>query len=177
MRIAIGADHAGYELKSHLVSMLTNLGHRVLDLGTDGEESVDYPAFCAAVGRAVVRGDVERGIVLGGSGQGEQIAANKVQGVRAALCNDLYTARMAREHNDANVLSMGGRIVAAALAEEILICFLQTPYQGGRHQRRVDQLGEIGERSTNGAALDAYLDSLVPGITARATDPSQGAPS
>lgn len=175
MRIAIGADHAGYELKSHLVTVLTNLGHRVLDLGTDGEDSVDYPAYCAAVGRAVVRGDVERGIVLGGSGQGEQIAANKVHGVRAALCNDLYTARMAREHNDANVLSMGGRIVAPALADEIVICFLQTPYQGGRHQRRVDQLGEIGERSADGAALDAYLDSLVPGITARAAEPSQGA--
>ena len=175
MRIAIGADHAGYELKSHLVTVLTNLGHRVLDLGTDGEDSVDYPAYCAAVGRAVVRGDVERGIVLGGSGQGEQIAANKVHGVRSALCNDLYTARMAREHNDANVLSMGGRIVAPALADEIVICFLQTPYQGGRHQRRVDQLGEIGERSADGAALDAYLDSLVPGITARAAEPSQGA--
>ena len=107
MRIAIGADHAGYDLKSHLVTILTGLDHTVIDLGTDGTASVDYPGFCAAVGRAVVRGDAERGIVLGGSGQGEQIAANKVAGVRAALCNDLYTARMAREHNDANVLSMG----------------------------------------------------------------------
>jgi ribose 5-phosphate isomerase B len=175
MRIAIGADHAGYDLKSHLVDMLTDLDHTVVDLGTDGPDSVDYPAFCAAVGRAVARGDAEWGIVLGGSGQGEQIAANKVAGVRAALCNDLYTARMAREHNDANVLSLGGRIVAPALADEIVVCFLQTPYQGGRHQRRVDQLAEIGRYSTDGAGLDAFLDSLVPGITARATGPAPGA--
>lgn len=169
MRIAIGADHAGFDLKEHLVTLLTNLDHTVLDMGTDANLSVDYPAFCAAVGRAVVRGDAARGIVLGGSGQGEQMAANKVDGARAALCNDLYTARMAREHNDANVLSMGGRIVAPALADEIVICFLQTQYQGGRHQTRVDQLGEIGARSSDGPALDDYLESLVPGITARAT--------
>ena len=171
MRIAIGADHAGFELKSHLVTVLTDLAHTVVDMGTDSTDSVDYPAFCAAVGRAVARGDAERGIVLGGSGQGEQIAANKVAGVRAALCNDLYTARMAREHNDANVLSMGGRIVAPALADEIVICFLQTPYQGGRHQRRVDELAEIAAFGLDGGALDNSLDSLVPGITARATDP------
>lgn len=177
MRIAIGADHAGYDLKQHLVGVLRALDHTVVDLGTDGTDSVDYPAFCAAVGRAVARGDVERGIVLGGSGQGEQIAANKVEGVRAALCNDLYTARMAREHNDANVLSMGGRIVAPGLADEIVVAFLQTPYQGGRHNRRVEQLGEIGRRSHNGQELDIYLDSLVPGISERASNNSQGAPS
>ena len=175
MRIAIGADHAGFDLKSHLAEILTGLGHTVIDVGTDGPSSVDYPAFCAAVARAVARGDVERGIVLGGSGQGEQMAANPVVGVRAALCNDLYTARMAREHNDANVLSMGGRIVAPGLADEIVICFLQTPYQGGRHQRRVDQLGEIAAIGTDGAALDTYLDSLVPGITARAGGNPEGA--
>jgi len=168
MRIAIGSDHAGYDIKTHLCAVLRGLDHTVIDLGTDGPDSVDYPAYCAAVGRAVARGDAERGIVLGGSGQGEQIAANKVQGVRAALCNDLYTARMAREHNDANVLSLGGRIVGEGLADEIVVAFLQTPYQGGRHQRRVDQLGEIDARSADGAALDGYLDSLVPGITARA---------
>ncbi|MCB1031630.1 MAG: ribose 5-phosphate isomerase B [Acidimicrobiales bacterium] len=177
MRIAIGADHAGYDLKQHLVGVLRALDHTVVDLGTDGTDSVDYPAFCAAVGRAVARGDVERGIVLGGSGQGEQIAANKVEGVRAALCNDLYTARMAREHNDANVLSMGGRIVAPGLADEIVVAFLQTPYQGGRHNRRVEQLGEIGRRSHNGQELDMYLDSLVPGISERASNNSQGASS
>src|SRR3954471_7545911 len=140
MRIAIGSDHAGYDLKQHLCKVLRSLDHTVLDLGTDGHESVDYPAYCAAVGRAVVRGDAERGIVLGGSGQGEQIAANKVGGVRAALCNDLYTARMAREHNDANVLSMGGRIVAFGLADEILTLWLATRFEGGRHQRRLDQI-------------------------------------
>ena len=176
MRIAIGADHAGYDLKCHLVTVLSSLGHTVIDLGADSTDSVDYPAYCAAVGRAVARGDAERGIVLGGSGQGEQIAANKVAGVRAALCNDLFTARMAREHNDANVLSMGGRIVAPGLSDEIVICFLQTPYQGGRHQRRVDQLGEIGTRGNDGDHLDTYLDSLVPGITARAESTNGGDP-
>lgn len=176
MRIAIGSDHAGYDLKQHLATMLRNLDHTVLDLGTDGLDSVDYPVYCAAVGRAVVRGEAERGIVLGGSGQGEQIAANKVNGVRAALCNDLYTARMGREHNDANVLSMGGRIVAPALADEIVICFLQTLYQGGRHQRRVDQLGELGAFGDDGAALDLYLESLAPGIVARSAALSQGDP-
>ncbi|MFZ4584632.1 MAG: ribose 5-phosphate isomerase B [Acidimicrobiia bacterium] len=143
MRIAIGGDHAGYELKQHLIAFLEKGGHEVLDLGTDSEESVDYPAYCAAVARAVVAGDAERGIVLGGSGQGEQIAANKVHGARAALCNDLYTARMSRAHNDANVLSMGGRIVAAGLAEEIVQLWLDTPFEGGRHQRRIDQITDI----------------------------------
>ena len=136
MRIAIGADHAGFLLKEHLKATLARLGHTVDDLGTDSEASVDYPPICFAVGRA------DRGIVLGGSGQGEQIAANKVAGVRAALCNDLYTARLSREHNDANVLSMGGRIVAFGLADEILQLWLRTDYQGGRHQRRLDQIKE-----------------------------------
>ena len=143
MRIAIGADHAGFDLKAHLVGVLRALDHTVIDVGTDGTDSVDYPAYCAAVARAVARGDVERGIVLGGSGQGEQIAANKVAGVRAALCNDLYTARMAREHNDANVLSMGGRIVADGLATEILTLWLATPFEGGRHERRVNKIHEL----------------------------------
>jgi len=143
MRIAIGADHAGFRLKEHLKETLTKLGHQVNDYGTHSEESVDYPPICAAVARAVVAGTANRGIVLGGSGQGEQIAANKVRGVRAALCNDLYTARLSREHNDANVLSMGGRIVAFGLADEILTLWLSTPYEGGRHQKRLDQIAEI----------------------------------
>jgi ribose 5-phosphate isomerase B len=104
---------------------------------------VDYPAICAAVGRAVRDGRAERGVVLGGSGQGEQIAANKVHGVRAALCNDLYTARMSRSHNDANVLSIGARIVGSGLAREILELWLETPFEGDRHQRRIDQITEI----------------------------------
>ncbi len=136
-RIAIGSDHAGFELKSHFARLLVGQGHDVLDLGTDSTESTDYVPFCAAVGRAVRDGDVEFGIVLGGSGQGEQLAANKVRGVRAALCNELYTARMARAHNDANVLSMGARVVGIGLAEEILATFLATPFDGGRHARRV----------------------------------------
>ena len=143
MRIAVGADHAGYELKEHLKATLAADGHTVVDCGTDSEEPVDYPPFCAAVGRLVATGDVERGIVLGGSGQGEQIAANKVPGVRAALCNDLYLARLSREHNDANVLSMGGRVVASGLADEILRLWLATPFEGGRHQRRLDQIAEL----------------------------------
>jgi ribose 5-phosphate isomerase B len=143
MRVAIGADHAGVELKGHLVDELRRLGHEPVDLGTHSTEPVDYPPICAAVGRAVVAGDADRGIVLGGSGQGEQIAANKVRGVRAALCNDLYTARLSREHNDANVLAMGGRIVAAGLASEILELWLTTPYDGGRHARRLAQIADI----------------------------------
>lgn len=142
-RIAIGADHAGYDLKQHLVAWLREHGHEVLDHGTHSTESCDYPPICAAVGRSVRDGDADLGIVLGGSGQGEQLAANKVHGVRAALCNDLYTARMARQHNDANVLSMGGRVVGIGLAEEILATFLDTPFEGGRHARRVEQLMQI----------------------------------
>ena len=115
-------------------------GTRVVDFGTDSTEPVDYPPFCAAVGRAVRDGDAEVGIVVGGSGQGEQLAANKVRGVRAALCNGLYTARMARAHNDANVLTIGARIVGVGLAEEIVDTFLATPFDGGRHARRVDMI-------------------------------------
>jgi ribose 5-phosphate isomerase B len=139
-RIAIGSDHAGYELKSHFVELLGTQGHDIIDLGTDSTESVDYVPFCAAVGRAVRDGDADLGIVLGGSGQGEQLAANKVRGVRAALCNELYTARMARAHNDANVLAMGARVVGVGLAEEVVAVFLDTPFEGGRHARRVDML-------------------------------------
>jgi ribose 5-phosphate isomerase B len=143
VRVAIGSDHAGYELKETLIAALKSAGHDVEDHGTHSTESVDYPPICAEVGRAVVRGDSDRGIVLGGSGQGEQIAANKVNGVRAALCNDLYTARMSRQHNDANVLSIGARIVAAALAEEIMHLWLATDFEGGRHVGRVQQIADI----------------------------------
>ena len=143
MKVAIGADHAGVELKAHLVQELQRLGHEVDDLGTHTTESVDYPPICAVVGRAVTTGNADRGIVLGGSGQGEQMAANKVRGVRAALCNDLYTARLSREHNDANVLAMGGRIVATGLATEILELWLTTAFEGGRHERRVAQIADI----------------------------------
>ena len=143
MRIAIGADHAGFKLKQHVIEYLKRLGHDVDDRGTHSEDSVDYPDICAGVGREVVSGRADRGIVIGGSGQGEQIAANKVPGVRAALCNDLYTARMSREHNDANVLAMGGRIVAPGLADEIIKLWLETSFEGGRHKRRLDQITAI----------------------------------
>ena len=146
MRIAIGADHAGFLLKEHLKQTLGRLGHSVDDRGTHSEEPVDYPPICLDVARTVAGGRADRGIVLGGSGQGEQIAANKVAGVRAALCNDLYPARLSRQHNDANVLSMGGRIVAFELADEILALWLETAFEGGRHQARIDQISEA-ERS------------------------------
>jgi ribose 5-phosphate isomerase B len=146
VRIAIGADHAGFLLKEHLKTTLERLGHLVADHGTDSEASIDYPPVCFAVAQAVTEGRAERGIVLGGSGQGEQIAANKIGGIRAALCNDLYTARLSRAHNDANVLSMGGRIVGYGLADEIVALWLTTPFEGGRHQRRLDQIAEVERR-------------------------------
>jgi ribose 5-phosphate isomerase B len=142
VRIAIGADHAGFRLKEHLKATLRLLGHTVDDHGTDSEEPIDYPPICLAVAKEVAQGRAGRGIVLGGSGQGEQIVANKVAGIRAALCNDLYVARLSREHNDANVLSMGGRIVAFGLADEIVTLWLNTPFEGGRHQRRIEQIAD-----------------------------------
>jgi ribose 5-phosphate isomerase B len=142
-RIAIGADHAGFDLKQHLVATLRDAGHAVDDHGTDSTASVDYPAICAGVGRAVRDGGADVGIVVGGSGQGEQLAANKVRGVRAALCNCLYTARLARQHNDANVLSMGARVVGVGLADEIVATVLVTEFEGGRHARRVAQLTQL----------------------------------
>jgi ribose 5-phosphate isomerase B len=148
VRIALACDHAGYPLKVALKVFLQEQGHHVLDLGTDSAEAVDYPDFCAAAARAVVDGRVERAVVVGGSGQGEQLAANKVRGVRAALCNDTYLAELSRRHNDANVLAIGGRIVAAPLAQEIVRLWLATPFDGGRHARRLEQVAEIerGER-------------------------------
>ena len=143
MRIAIGADHAGFALKRHLIDVLGRLGHQVDDRGTHSEEPVDYPPICAEVARLVVKGHAERGVVVGGSGQGEQIAANKIPGIRAALCNDLYTARMSRLHNDANVLSIGARVVGLGLADEIIALWLSTPFEGGRHQRRLDQIASL----------------------------------
>jgi ribose 5-phosphate isomerase B len=145
VRVAIGADHAGFLLKEHLRATLARLGHLVDDHGTDSEASVDYPPICIAVGRAVADGRADRGIVLGGSGQGEQISANKVHGIRAALCNDLYSAKYSRLHNDANVLSMGGRVVGLGLADEILGVWFTTEFQGGRHVPRIEQIKQIEE--------------------------------
>jgi ribose 5-phosphate isomerase B len=143
MRIAMGADHAGFPLKEELKGFLEMEGHQVIDVGTDSTEPVDYPAFCAAVARSVADGRAERGIVLGGSGQGEQMVANKVDGIRASLCHDLYTARLAREHNDANVLGMGARVIAPTYAKEIVRLWLATPFEGGRHVARIEQIAMI----------------------------------
>jgi ribose 5-phosphate isomerase B len=143
VRVAMGSDHAGFLLKENLKEYVDELGHEVIDLGTDSEEPVDYPIFCANVARAVVNGEAERGMVFGGSGQGEQLAANKVRGARAALCNDLFTARLSRQHNDANVLAMGGRIVAFGLAREIAKLWLETEFERGRHVARLEQVAAI----------------------------------
>jgi ribose 5-phosphate isomerase B len=151
MRIAIGADHAGFALKQHTIETLRVLGHDVDDRGTHSDAPVDYPPICADVARQVTQGLADRGIVIGGSGQGEQMAANKVPGVRAALCNDLYTARLSRAHNDANVLAIGGRVVGAGLADEILTLWLATPFEGGRHQRRLDQIAALEKAPETGS--------------------------
>ena len=143
MRIAVASDHAGYRMKTVVAAHLAGAGHEVLDMGTNSDESVDYPPFCAAAGRAVVDGLADFGIVMGGSGQGEQIAANKVNGVRAALCHDEWMARMARMHNNANVLAFGARVLADARALEIVDLFLATEFEGGRHQPRIEQLAAI----------------------------------
>jgi len=145
MRVVIGSDHAGFDLKQHLIGTLKELGHEIEDLGTHSTDPVDYPPICAAVARCVAEGQAERGVVLGGSGQGEQISANKVHGIRAALCNDLYAARFSRLHNDANVISMGGRVVGTGLADEILEVWLNTEFQGGRHVPRITEIAKIEE--------------------------------
>ena len=145
MRIALGTDHAGYLLKVTVAKHLAGAGHEVIDLGTDSEDPVDYPPFCAAVGRTVVSGDADFGIVLGGSGQGEAIAANKVRGVRAALCQSEFMARLARQHNDANVLALGGRVLGETFALAIVDEFLATSFEGERHERRLAQITEVEE--------------------------------
>jgi ribose 5-phosphate isomerase B len=143
VRIALGSDHAGFTLKEDVKAFLEEHGHDVVDYGTDSEQTVDYPAFIAAAAHAVGNGQCERAIVMGGSGQGEQIAANKVHGVRAALCHDLFLAELSRKHNDANVLSMGGRVVAPAYAREIVRVWLDTGFEGGRHVPRLEQIASI----------------------------------
>lgn len=140
MRIAIGADHAGVILKDHLRARLAEAGHALNDFGAHTSDSVDYPDFAALVARAVVSGSADRGILVCGSGIGMAIAANRYRGVRAAACVELYSAQLCRQHNDANVLTLGSRIVAPPLAEAIVDLFLATPFEGGRHQRRVAKL-------------------------------------
>ena len=150
MRFVLGSDHAGFRLKKILADHLVGAGHEVNDVGTYSEEPVDYPIFCAAAARVVVAGDADLGIVLGGSGQGEAISANKVHGVRAALCHDETTARLARNHNNANVLSMGARFVAPELAITILDVFIEATFQGGRHVPRLDEIASIESEECSG---------------------------
>ncbi len=140
MKIAAGSDHAGYGLKEHLIKLVEGLGHQVANLGTLSEDSVDYPDFAAAVAEEVAADRADRGLLVCGTGIGVAIAANKVDGIRAATCNDLFTARMARAHNDANVLTLGERVIGEGLAEDIVRMFLETEYEGGRHQRRVEKI-------------------------------------
>jgi ribose 5-phosphate isomerase B len=149
MRIALSSDHAGFRLKQTVVAYLRSAGHQIDDLGTDSEDPVDYPPYCAAAARAVVKGTADFAIVLGGSGQGEAISANKVHGVRAALCHDEATARLARQHNDANVLSLGARILPPELALVIVDVFLSTSFEGGRHVPRLAEIATIEDEECN----------------------------
>lgn len=150
MKIAVASDHAGFALKQQVAEHLRGLDHEIVDLGTNSEESVDYPPFCAAAARAAVNGDVELAFVFGGSGNGEQMAANKVNGCRAALCHDEFTARMARLHNNANVCSMGSRVTGSGVALDIAETFVKTAYEGGRHQNRLDLLTKIEQEEAAG---------------------------
>ena len=145
--VAIGADHGGFELKEQLKEHLRDWGYKIVDLGTSSAEAVDYPDFAEAVGKAVAGGEAWLGIVLDSAGIGSAIAANKVPGVRAALCYDRATARNSREHNDANVLTLGAKLISPENAREIVALWLSTPFAGGRHQRRVDKIRGIEERS------------------------------
>ncbi|MGO9027654.1 MAG: ribose 5-phosphate isomerase B [Acidimicrobiales bacterium] len=149
MRIAVGSDHAGYDLKEAAASHLAQAGHEVVDLGTDSPDvSVDYPVFGLAVARAVAAGDVDRGVCVCGTGIGIGIAANKVAGVRAALVHDVTTADLARRHNDANVVCLGGRTTGVAEAMDAIDAFFSTAFDGGRHQRRLDEISQYERQPT-----------------------------
>jgi ribose 5-phosphate isomerase B len=147
--IALAADHAGYELKNALKAAIEERGLRVLDLGAHNSDSVDYPDMAAALARALKDGRAYRGVLVCGTGIGISIAANRHSHVRAALCHDVTTARLARQHNDANVLAMGSRVVGPNVARDCLEVFLDTPFEGGRHQRRVDKLGAATSTESN----------------------------
>ncbi len=140
MRIAIGADHAGYALKEVLIAHLREQGVEVVDFGTHGTDSVDYPDYAQAVAEAVARGEADYGVLICGTGIGMAITANKVPGIRAAAVSDVYSAKMSRAHNDANILCLGGRVVGPGLAIEILEAWLHTPFEGGRHVRRLEKI-------------------------------------
>ena len=146
MKVAIGSDHAGIDLKKELVSLLNEMKIKCIDFGTDSPQSVDYPDFGEKVSKAVSAGNVERGILICGTGIGMSIVANKVPDIRASLCNDLFTAKMSRLHNDANVLVIGGRIVGRDLAKEIVRTWFSTEFEGGRHANRLNKIKLIEER-------------------------------
>ncbi|MFL7791362.1 MAG: ribose 5-phosphate isomerase B [Anaerolineae bacterium] len=146
MNIAIGADQGGFELKRKVVEYLIDLGHQVIDLGIHEVKSVDYPDIAESIARAVTNGEAERGIAICGTGIGMSIAANKVPGIRAALCTDCYTARMAREHNDAQILCLGGRVTGVGSALEIVRTFLTTDAHDGRHSRRIQKISALDEK-------------------------------
>lgn len=143
MKIAIGSDHAGFRYKEAIKTFLTDLGHEVIDKGTNAETpSVDYPRFIRPVAEAVAAGEVERGVVLGGSGNGEAMMANRIKGVRAALCWNEESARLGRQHNNANVISIGERMMSEETALKLVQIWLDTPFEGGRHQVRIEELDE-----------------------------------
>lgn len=143
MKIALGSDHAGFRYKEKVKELLQTLGHEVTDCGTFSEDPVDYPLFIRPAAETVARGECDRAIVFGGSGNGEAMAANKVKGVRCALCWNQETARLSRQHNDANALSLGERVVDLDMALKIVRIWLDTPFEGGRHERRVQQLNAM----------------------------------
>ena len=148
MKISIGSDHAGYDYKTRLVAWLTEQGHEVIDCGTHSAESTDYPLFIIPAAEAVIKGQSERGIVLGGSGNGEAMAANKVRGVRCALCWNTQTAEFSRRHNNSNVLSLGQRMISYEIALDIVKIWLETPFDGGRHAQRLGELQHYEETGT-----------------------------
>ncbi|MCS7163634.1 MAG: ribose 5-phosphate isomerase B [Thermodesulfovibrio sp.] len=143
MKIAIGADHAGFELKELVSQFIRETGHELIDMGTGSSCAVDYPDYAEAVAKAVSDGKVERGILICGTGIGMSIVANKFKNIRAALCNDLFTAKMSRLHNDANILCMGARVIGKGLALEIVKTWLDTPFEGERHLRRIEKINTI----------------------------------
>ena len=143
MKIALGSDHAGFVYKEKIRAYLETNGHIVTDFGTHSNEPVDYPLFIRPVAEAVARGEFERGIVLGGSGNGEAIVANRVRGIRCALCWNIESARLARQHNDANLLSLGERMSPLDLALQIVQTWLDTPFEGGRHQKRIESIDQL----------------------------------
>lgn len=143
MIIGIGSDHGGYELKESIKEYLNQLGVEFIDYGTNSLESVDYPDFGKKVADAVLEKQVDRGILICGTGIGISITANRIQGIRCALCTDTFSARMSREHNNANILALGGRVVGTGLALDIVKIFLDTEFEGGRHERRINKIDEI----------------------------------